>query len=341
MWLPKTSRSLALLVFGGLEILTPRALPAAAPPSGREYARQLEKEERAATGQALTAFFRRHTPTPADARRIPILVRNLGSDVFEEREQASAALVRLGPAALGAVRSALHSPGAEVRRRAKDCLEKIRPEVKAITAAARQLSEADLPPKAPGVLLAYLPFAPSDEVQENLRMALLVHSGKAGVISSSLLSALRDREPSRRAAAGFIVGQVGTPEQRRRVFTLLEDGDPRVRLFAAEGLLAGMASNSERQDDVRTWRAWLKGPRGRSDRGRIVAHLRARQASITAMQRYRRIELTRIHEMNRRDFGSYIGVEHELERQLRKVDRDLALVRGALRLCSPAAGGDR
>src|SRR5262249_3861422 len=60
--------------------------------------------------------------TPAE---IGQLIEQLGSEVFSEREAASARLGVLGEAALPALRRALQHPDAEVRRRADDLVHEI------------------------------------------------------------------------------------------------------------------------------------------------------------------------------------------------------------------------
>jgi hypothetical protein len=65
--------------------------------------------------------FRRET---SDVRR---LVRQLGSDRFEEREAASKALAAIGLPAFGALRDALGDEDAEIRRRAELLLDRLRP----------------------------------------------------------------------------------------------------------------------------------------------------------------------------------------------------------------------
>jgi hypothetical protein len=60
-----------------------------------------------------------------DAPEIDRLVRQLGSDSFEEREGAHKRLAAIGEPALGALRKAVGSRDAEVRRRAGELLGRI------------------------------------------------------------------------------------------------------------------------------------------------------------------------------------------------------------------------
>jgi DNA-binding beta-propeller fold protein YncE len=72
-------------------------------------------------------FLRENARPPAggvDYERIARLVAELDDNVYEVRVKATAALEKLGPAAYPALRKALTSPSAEVRRRARMLLEK-------------------------------------------------------------------------------------------------------------------------------------------------------------------------------------------------------------------------
>ena len=54
----------------------------------------------------------------------------------------------------------------------------------------------------------------------------------------ALLAALEDKQAARRALAACLVGRLGDGKQQDAVRKLLTDGDPTVRLRAAQGLLA-------------------------------------------------------------------------------------------------------
>jgi hypothetical protein len=61
-------------------------------------------------------------PTPEQQKRIDELIKQLGADRFEDREQAQKELVKIGPAALERLRLATKSPEAEIRRRVADLI---------------------------------------------------------------------------------------------------------------------------------------------------------------------------------------------------------------------------
>jgi hypothetical protein len=190
-------------------------------------------------GPALLEFFRKRTVNPEDEKRAAELVTDLGNTDYPVREKATRALKALGPAALPALRRAAQSDDAEVKHRARDCAGSIerglRPE---LAGAAARLLAARAPDGAAPVLLAYLPWAPDADAEEEAQLALLALTVKAGKPDPALVAALEDKAPARRGAAALAVGHSGTAEQRRAVRRLLAGPDPKVRLLAARGLLA-------------------------------------------------------------------------------------------------------
>jgi HEAT repeat protein len=189
---------------------------------------------------SLLAFFRQHTLTPDDMRRIEALVRQLGDDVFGRREEAARELVRRGEPAAPFLQKALRDPDAEVARRASLCLEEIvalRKSPALPGAAARLLARRGAPGTA-ATLLAYLPFAEEASLEEILE-ALALLAGGPGSVEAPLQAALADFLPVRRAAAARALGSSRDPAVRGTVVPLLLDKDPAVRFQAAVGLLSG------------------------------------------------------------------------------------------------------
>ncbi|HZT82601.1 MAG TPA: HEAT repeat domain-containing protein, partial [Gemmataceae bacterium] len=99
----------------------------AAPPAEETAAdEKLLKEAKVATdGPGLLAFLRKRVPDDEGRQKVAALVRRLGSDDFPAREEATKALVAVGPPALPLLRQALNDPDAEVKRRARGCIEAI------------------------------------------------------------------------------------------------------------------------------------------------------------------------------------------------------------------------
>jgi hypothetical protein len=70
-----------------------------------------------------------HHVSPEAAKKIDAAVKDLGGDRFEQREQASQALLRLGRQAYPALEKAAQSGDKEVAQRARDALARIREEL--------------------------------------------------------------------------------------------------------------------------------------------------------------------------------------------------------------------
>src|SRR5207302_453409 len=107
-------------------------------------------------------------------------------------------------------------------------------EVTRIMAAARVLIDRR-PNGAAEAVLAYLPGAEDEVLEESLLRALVAVGIKEGQPEAALVKALTDKEPLRRAAAAHVLGRT-TPGQRIAVRRLLADTDARVRFEAAVAL---------------------------------------------------------------------------------------------------------
>jgi hypothetical protein len=65
-------------------------------------------------------------PAPAKTEKeLNRLIQQLGSDLFKEREQASAELSKLGGTIMTTLKEAIKNPDAEIRRRARQLIEQI------------------------------------------------------------------------------------------------------------------------------------------------------------------------------------------------------------------------
>jgi HEAT repeat protein len=191
-----------------------------------------------ADGPGLLAFLRRHTFTAEDEKRAAALVRQLGDASYERRQQASEGLEALGPVAVPLVRRVVNDTDPEVRRRARACLETVDSgRAAALTGAAVRLLAVRAPEGAPAALLRFLPWAGDEAVEEDVLLALAALS-PPGRPDPVLVAALADPAPLCRAAAALAVGRAGAEAQREAVRRLLADPDSRVRLRAAQGLLA-------------------------------------------------------------------------------------------------------
>jgi HEAT repeat protein len=192
----------------------------------------------AADGSALLDFLRKRTLTDEQRKQLPGLLEQLESRQFLERQDASEKLSALGPPALPFLRDALQGHGLEMTRRLEQCIAAIERVSSAdVAGAAARLIKVRKPDGAVPVLLAYVPFADDDAVQEDVLDALTALAVRDGKLEPALVQALRDSVASRRAAAALLVGRSGNVDQRKVVRALLTDRDAQVRFRAAQGLL--------------------------------------------------------------------------------------------------------
>ncbi len=207
-------------------------------PEVEEAVRVLDRARVGTDGLALLAYLRSQTPSPGDQARLTDAVRRLGDESFEIRERATQELLAAGRPALPFLRTALRDPDIEIVCRAQSCLDKINSPTLTpqLTAAARLL--ADRRPKgADAVLLAYLPFAEDEEIEEAVFAALLVVGRKGQEPHEAILAAVTDPRPLRRAAAAHVLARCSLAAARQPLNRLLKDDDPYVRYEAAVGLL--------------------------------------------------------------------------------------------------------
>lgn len=190
---------------------------------------------------ALLKFLRQAADRNEDLEHVESIVKQLGSDHFEEREQAVRRLVALGSAALPHLRTAQKHRDSEVARRARQCVEAIRKakpvpglELAVVRALVRRHPEGTTE-----ALLRYLPHAAEELVAEEILFGLDALAGRDKRVMAALVTALDDPAPARRAAAACILGRLGNAGQRAAASKLLADAEPPVRLRAAQGLLAG------------------------------------------------------------------------------------------------------
>jgi hypothetical protein len=179
----------------------------AAGPPARDPDAQLLRRQGVKTDRAsLLRFLRERTPDDKDRVRVAELVHELGGDEFDQREDAQGRLVRLGALAEPALRKGLKSKDREIQRRAAVCLKRIaqaRVTPETVSAVVRRLQRLGGKGTV-AALLAYLPSARDELVQEAIYFALLAQAEKRGRIAPEVLAACSDRAWQRRAAAACI-----------------------------------------------------------------------------------------------------------------------------------------
>jgi len=239
------------LAWAQLKVVAPPPAPpaAGAPAAGGATPAALDQDDETllkagkvgVDGPGLLDYFRQRTTTSAERDRIAGLIRQLGDDSYAVRQKASEGLAGMGRGAEPYLQRALSDPDEEVKQRAGLLLKDAgnADAYAAQGAAAARLLRLRAPADAAGVLLAYMPDAFGGAAEEEVLASLAVLGVHDGKVDAPLLAAIKDKEPSVRAAAAVVIGRSGTPEQRADVQALLNDPDPRVRYRAAQGLLAG------------------------------------------------------------------------------------------------------
>jgi HEAT repeat protein len=205
----------------------------------------LKEQKVPVDGAGLLGFFRKRTLSEADQQRYLSLVRQLGHPRYVKRRQAIKQLKELGSAALPFLRPALADRDEEIYMRAKWAMEFIEngPATTVPAAAVRVLLRR-VPPEALETLLAYVPFADDDQVEEEVLKALCVLAARDVRVNPALLEALQDPLPARRGAAAYVLGNVGTRDDCRPARKLFRDPNPKVRLRVAQGFLAARDRNA-------------------------------------------------------------------------------------------------
>jgi HEAT repeat protein len=224
----------------GTVLLSLSAAPPAPAAPGAEDEKALKAAKVGTDAPALLDYFRKRTLPDADHERIAGLVRQLADDSFKVRYKAMNDLLAAGPPALPFLRAALLDADEEVKERARECVAALEKQAKpTVSAAAAQLLRLRAPAEAVGVLLAYLPDAENEAVEEEVVLTLAVLGVREGKVDPAVAAALKDRQPARRGAASLVLGRSGTPEQRKAAQAVLGDADLRARFRAAQGQLAG------------------------------------------------------------------------------------------------------
>jgi hypothetical protein len=192
----------------------------------------------ATDGPGLLRFLRSRTLDDKDREKLHALIRQLGDDSFQEREKATAELLRYGPLALPFLHEGTKDGDAEIARRSRHCIEAIAagPGPGLPIAVLRRIGR-HRPEGAALVLLRYLPFADDPAVEEETLAALAAVAVRGGEADPAIAQAVRDQRPLRRLAAARVLGRVKDAKLRASIRPLLTDSHPRVRLEAAHALL--------------------------------------------------------------------------------------------------------
>ncbi len=226
---------------------------------------------------SLMEFLRSRCRDSVDRVEVERLIERLRSDSFPEREKAEQALGEMESLALPALRKAVEHEDAEVRVRARTCLERTERRIRErLPLAAVRLLVKREPAGVVETLIRCLPYTRDAAVEKEIWFGLDQLARKKGRIDPALMIALTDERPARRALAACVVGARGNAEERKAATALLDDPDAGVRLRAAQGLLAArhkegiptlirlledpVIENCWQAEELLCWAAWTKAP---------------------------------------------------------------------------------
>jgi HEAT repeat protein len=190
-------------------------------------------------GLAPLQEFRKRTLAEADREKVQALIKQLGDDDFGVRQRATLTLEGFGSSITPLLRQTLTIDDEEIKRRVRNCLEKIDKERSAPLLSVRaRLVALRKPEGAVEVLLAYLPFADDESTLDEVRAALAAVAVRGGKPDPALVKGLEDRLPLRRGIAAEALVLGGAADQYPAVRKLLQDPEPLVRLRVALALEA-------------------------------------------------------------------------------------------------------
>jgi hypothetical protein len=202
----------------------------------------LRKAKFDTSDRGLVAYLQSQSCTQTQAQEIEQLIRRLGHRSYRVRVQAMQELIGHGVPTLPALRRALPSRDPEIARRVESCIETIErcnEQRNMLIAAVIRTLAARKADGAAEALLAYLPSCENDWIEEEVDGALLAIGLRDHRSHDCFAAELTHHEPSRRAAAALVAGRSSDPAARQKVRQLLTDAEPKVRLRAAQGLIAG------------------------------------------------------------------------------------------------------
>src|SRR5262245_12634140 len=217
--LDKAGEPMARFIIPALLLFVPAGFLAADTATEAQDLAVLKGAHLGTDADALVNFFRARTLAEEDRPKIKTLIRDLGSGVYKEREQAAAELLRRGPSVIELLRESAAAGDLEVRRRVDLLVQRIQardftPDVHA--AVARMLVRRK-PASAVTTLLEYLPCADSERALDEVRAALAALVVRDGKVEPAIKAALADAYPIRRATAGEALVQAGADDEKPAV----------------------------------------------------------------------------------------------------------------------------
>jgi len=189
--------------------------------------------------KSLTDFFRNHTVKEADKTKVLALIKKLGDDNFDAREEASVEIAKSGVGAIALIRSALKDGDPEIVRRCELTLVKLeKVPTRSLALAAARLLTKYKDDAITEALLNYLPISDEEAVGDEIRTTFSVLAVRDGKRDAVLDAALESREPLKRAAAAEAFTRVNDKTSRAKMKEFLaKEQDPDIKLVIALSLV--------------------------------------------------------------------------------------------------------
>jgi outer membrane protein assembly factor BamB len=190
-------------------------------------------------GAKLLDEFKSRTPSDEDREKVLGLIQKLDDPSAEVRESAGEELAGFGTKAVSLLRRAVSQNHPRISPFAAKVLEGIEKDApNPLPGAAPKLLALRKPEGTVEALLGYVPFAESDAVADKVIDVLAAAGVSGGKPDEALVKALRDRVPTRRAAAAVALCKGKATEQFDFVRRLLKDKDAEVRFHTGRALVA-------------------------------------------------------------------------------------------------------
>jgi hypothetical protein len=180
---------------------------------------------------------RKRTQTDETRERVARLVRRLGDEAFDVREQATADLKQLGAVALPLLRKVAQDRDPEISQRARALLQEMEKEPGVpLSPLVPVLLALRKPAGAAEALLAFLPCAEDALLAGEVQAALNAVVAASPTLDPVVVRGLEDGAAVRRGAVAEALCLAGRGEQLPAVRRLLKDPDLAVRLQVALAL---------------------------------------------------------------------------------------------------------
>jgi hypothetical protein len=170
----------------------------------------LKSAGRPVDGPGLVRWLKGRVPAANVKERIAKVIAQLADNSFRVRARAAAELKRFGVEAAPLLRQTVKGADEEAARRAEEALAEIEQDaaVQQIPAVVRVLAWRR-PAGVVGVLLDYLPWAPTDSIRGEIQAALYQLAQQPGPPDAVLVQALSHKDEVIRSAARAALGRDG------------------------------------------------------------------------------------------------------------------------------------